>query len=221
MQYTYPRRWSDRLIEVWAGARRVVPYVDLPLQHIASDVLRTMARGMTGPATRALVRRIKDGIPGAVLRTTFIVGFPGETEAHFAELLRYVEEESFEHVVVFPYEREPGTPAWDLGPRVPLTVRRARRARLLELQQRLARARNAARVGERLTVMIDGPAGRNQYAGRTAGSAYEVDGGVAVEGGGLVPGTLVPVRVTGAAAYDLFARAEAAGPFLQLVKGTV
>ena len=220
VQYTYPRRWTDRLIEVWAKAARVVPYVDLPLQHVATGQLRAMARGITGPASRALVRRIRAGIPGVSLRTTFIVGFPGETEEQFGELCRYVEDEPFEHLVVFPYEREPGTAAWDMTPRVPLTVRRARRARLLELQQRLARARNAGRVGERLTVMIDGPAGRNQYAARTAGSAFEVDGGVVVEGDGLVPGTLVEVRVTGAAAYDLFARAETTGPFLQLVKGT-
>ncbi len=218
--YTYPRRWNERLVRTWAGARRVVPYVDLPLQHVATGPLRGMARGLTGPATRTLVRRIREGIPGVTLRTTFIVGFPGETEEHFAELLRYVEEEPFEHLVVFPFEREPGTPAWDMTPRVPLTVRRARRARLLERQQQLARVRNARRVGERVTVMIDGPAGRNQYAARTAGSAFEVDGGVVVEGEGLVPGTLVEVRVTGAAAYDLFARAETAGPYLQLVKGT-
>jgi ribosomal protein S12 methylthiotransferase len=220
VQYTYPRRWTDRLIGVWARAVRVVPYVDLPLQHIATGQLRAMARGITGPASRALVRRIRTGIPGVTLRTTFIVGFPGETAEQFEELCGYVEDEPFEHVVVFPYEREPGTAAWEMTPRVPLTVRRARRARLLELQQRLARARNAGRVGERLTVMIDGPAGRNQYAARTAGSAFEVDGGVVVEGDGLVPGSLVEVRVTGAAAYDLFARAEAAGPFVQLVKGT-
>jgi len=220
VQYTYPRRWTDRLIEVWAKAVRVVPYVDLPLQHVATGQLRAMARGITGPASRALVRRIRAGIPGVTLRTTFIVGFPGETDEQFEELCRYVEDEPFEHLVVFPYEREPGTEAWEMTPRVPLTVRRGRRARLLELQQRLARARNAGRVGERLTVMIDGPAGRNQYTARTAGSAFEVDGGVVVEGDGLVPGTLVEVRVTGAAAYDLFARAEAAGPFLQLVKGT-
>jgi ribosomal protein S12 methylthiotransferase len=220
VQYTYPRRWTDRLIAAWAGAARVVPYVDLPLQHVATGQLRAMARGITGPATRALVRRIKAGIPGVALRTTFIVGFPGETDEQFEELCRYVEEEPFEHLVVFPFEREPGTAAWDMTPRVPLTVRRVRRARLLELQQRLAGARNARRVGERLAVMIDGPAGRNQYAARTAGSAFEVDGGVVVEGDGLVPGTLVEVRVTGAAAYDLFARAEATGPFLQLVKGT-
>jgi ribosomal protein S12 methylthiotransferase len=179
-----------------------------------------MARGITGPASRALVRRIRAGIPGVSLRTTFIVGFPGETVEQFEELCRYLEDEPFEHLVVFSYEREPGTAAWEMTPRVPLTVRRARRARLLELQQRLAMARNAGRVGERLTVMIDGPAGRNQYAARTAGSAFEVDGGVVVEGDGLVPGTLVEVRVTGAAAYDLFAQAEAAGPFVQLVKGT-
>jgi len=218
--YTYPRRWNERLVRTWREARRVVPYVDLPLQHIATGPLRAMGRGLDGPATRALVRRIREGIPGVALRTTFITGFPGETEEHFEELLRYVEEESFEHLVVFPFEREPGTPAWDLTPRVPLTLRRARRARLLERQQRLARARNARRIGERVTVMIDGPAGRNQYAARTTGSAFEVDGGVVVEGDGLVPGTLVEVRVTGAAAYDLFARAETAGPFLQLVKGT-
>ena len=220
VQYTYPRRWTDRLIEVWAKAVRVVPYVDLPLQHVATGQLRAMARGITGPASRALVRRIRAGIPGVTLRTTFIVGFPGETDEQFDELCRYVEEEPFEHLVVFPYEREPGTAAWEMTPRVPLTVRRARRARLLERQQGLARARNASRVGERLRVMIDGPAGRNQYAARAAGSAFEVDGGVVVEGDGLVPGTLVEVRVTGAAAYDLFARAEGAGPFLQLVKGT-
>ena len=220
VQYTYPRRWSERLIEVWANARRVVPYVDLPLQHVATDLLKAMGRGMTGPATRALVRRIRAGIPGVSIRTTVIVGFPGETEGHFEELLRYVEEEPFDHLVAFPFEREPGTAAWDLTPRVPLTVRRARRARLLELQQRLSRARNSRRVGERLTVMIDGPAGRNQYAARTAGSAFEADGGVVVEGDGLTPGALVEVRVTGAAAYDLFARAESVGPFLQLVKGS-
>ncbi len=220
VQYTYPRRWSDRLIEVWARARRVVPYVDLPLQHVATDVLRAMGRGMTGEATRALVRRIRAGIPGVALRTTFIVGFPGETEAHFEELLRYMEEEPLEHVVAFPFEREPGTAAWDLTPRVPLPRRRARRARLMELQQRLSRARNVGRVGERLTVMIDGPVGRNQYAARTAGSAFEVDGGVVVEGNDLVPGSLVWARVTGAAAYDLFARVEAEGPVLQLAKGT-
>jgi len=219
VQYTYPRRWTDRLVRVWAGARRVVPYVDLPLQHVAADLLRAMGRGMTGEATRGLVRRIRDGIPGVSLRTSFIVGFPGETEAHFEELLRFVEEEPFEHLVVFPFEREPGTAAWDLTPRVPLTVRRSRRARLMEVQQGLSRARNVRRVGERVTVMIDGPLGRNQYAARTAGSAFEVDGGVVVEGRDLVPGTLVQVRVMGAAAYDLFARVEADGPILQLAKG--
>ncbi len=220
VQYTHPRGWDDRLVEFWGRARRVVPYVDLPLQHIATDLLRAMGRGMTGPQSRALVKRLTAAIPGLTLRTTFIVGFPGETEELFEELYRYLQEEPFEHVVVFPFEREPGTAAWDLAPRVPLTVRRARRARLLGLQQGLARARNARRVGQRLRVMIDGPAGGNQYAARTSGSAFEADGGVLVEGHGLVAGTLVDARVTGAAAYDLFARAEAAAPSLELVKGT-
>ena len=209
VQYTYPRLWSERLIETWAGARRVVPYVDMPLQHIAPDMLRRMARGMTAPDTRALVRRIKLGIPGVGFRTNFIVGFPGETEADFAELERYVEEEGFDHVVVFGYEREPETPSWQMTPRIPLNTRRSRRARLLALQQRLSRARLSRRIGERVTVMIDGPAGRGQWSGRTASQAFEVDSGVVVEGEQLVPGRLVTARVTGAAAYDLFARVEA------------
>jgi len=205
VQYTDPRRWSDRLVEVWANATRVVRYVDMPLQHIAQDMLRAMGRGMTAPATRALVRRLKAGIPGVAVRTSFIVGFPGETEEHFAELERYLEEEPLDHVAVFAYERELETPSYDLTPRVPLAVRRHRRARLLAKQQRLSHARLSRRVGERVGVMIDGPAGSGRWAARTAGSAFEVDGGVIVEGDGLSPGRLASVRVTGATAYDLLA----------------
>jgi len=229
VQYTYPRLWSDRLIETWARAKRVVPYVDMPLQHIAHDMLRTMARAMTGPDTRALVRRIKDGIPGVAFRTNFIVGFPGETEEHFEELERYLEEEAFDNVVVFTFEREPETPAFRMEPRVPVAVRRRRRARLLARQQRLSAERLRRRIGQRLTVMIDGPTasprdkspGPSQYAARTAGSAWEVDGGVVVEGAGLAAGALVPVTITGSAAYDLFARVENPPRLLPLLKGTV
>ena len=217
VQYTYPRLWSDRLISVWAKAKRVVPYVDMPLQHIAAGMLRTMGRGMTARDTRALVRRIREGIPGVAFRTNFIVGFPGESEDDFEELCRYVEEEPFENLVVFAYEREGETPSHGMPNQVPVALRRRRRARLLEIQQRLSRERLARRIGERLTVMIDGPSaggagrrGRAQHAARTTGSAWEVDGGVAVEGEQLEPGSLVSVRVTGAAAYDLFARVETA-----------
>jgi ribosomal protein S12 methylthiotransferase len=210
VQYTYPRLWSDRLIETWARAKRVVPYVDMPLQHIAQDMLRTMARAMTETDTRALVRRIRAGIPRVAFRTNFIVGFPGESEAHFETLMRFIEEEPFENVVVFGYEREPETPSYAMTPRVPVATRRSRRARLLARQQQLSRERLSRRIGERLTVMIDGPAGERPglWAARTSGSAWEVDGGVVVEGDNLVAGQLVPVTVTGAAAYDLFARAE-------------
>jgi ribosomal protein S12 methylthiotransferase len=208
VQYTYPRLWSDRLIETWAGARRVVPYVDMPLQHIAQDMLRTMARAMTERETRALVRRIKDGIPNVSFRTNFIVGFPGETDEHFQTLMRYLEDEPLDHVVCFTFEREAETASHAMTPRVPIGVRRQRRARLLALQQRLSHERLRRRIGERVEVMIDGPAGRGQFAARTAGSAFEVDGGVVVEGENLRAGALVPVRVVGAAAYDLFARVE-------------
>ncbi len=223
VQYTYPRAWSGRLIEVWAGAKRVVPYVDIPLQHIAPEMLRTMGRGMTAAQTRALIRRIRDGIPGVAIRTHFIVGFPGETEAQVEELCRYVEEEPFEHVAVFSYEREPETPSYALECQIPARTRRSRRARLLALQQKLSRERLHRRIGETLTVMVDGPAagsrGGGLYAARTPGQAFEVDGGVVVEGRDLTPGSLVPVRVTGAAAYDLFARAETVGSELRVVGG--
>jgi ribosomal protein S12 methylthiotransferase len=210
VQYTYPRLWSDRLIETWANARRIVPYVDMPLQHIAQDVLRRMARAMSEADTRSLVRRIKAGIPGVAFRTNFIVGFPGESEEDFSTLLRYVEEEPFDHVVVFPYEREPETPSHAMTPRVPIQARRSRRARLLGLQQRLSRERLAARIGETVDVMVDGPAGGREglWAARTAGSAWEVDGGVVVEAEHMEPGRVARVRITGAAAYDLFARVD-------------
>ena len=223
VQYTYPRLWSDRLIQVWANAKRVVPYVDMPLQHIAADLLRTMARGMNGRDTRALVQRIRAGIPGVAFRTNFIVGFPGETEEHVAELEAYLEEQEFDHVVVFVYEREPETPGAAMTPRVPVAVRRQRRARLLARQQRISTARLRRRIGQNLQVMIDGPAGRGQYAARAAGSAWEVDGGVVVQGEGLTPGTLATVRVTGSSAYDLYARVETPGPQLvplRIRKGT-
>jgi ribosomal protein S12 methylthiotransferase len=229
VQYTYPRLWSDRLIETWAGAKRIVPYVDMPLQHIADGMLRTMARGMTGRATRALVQRIKAGIPGVAFRTNFIVGFPGETDEHFDELCRYLEEEPFENVVVFSYEREPETPSWKMTPRVPVAARRSRRARLLAHQQRLSAARMARRVGTVVTAMIDGwEAESGGYAARTAGSAWEVDGAVRIDDecasgrGGRAAGSLARVRVTGSTPYDLFGRFEAAADSaLPLVGGRI
>jgi ribosomal protein S12 methylthiotransferase len=221
VQYTYPRLWGDRLMQVWASAKRVVPYVDMPLQHISQNMLRTMARGMTGKDTRALVKRIRREIPGVAFRTNFIVGFPGETEQDFQELCDYVEEEAFDNVVVFTYEREKETPSWQMTPRVHVATRRQRRARLLELQQRVSCDLLSRRVGETMTVMIDGPVARGQWAARTTGQAYEVDGGVVVEGNDLVPGSLVDVRVTGAAAYDLFARTETPVDVpLQVLKGS-
>ncbi|MCC6653058.1 MAG: 30S ribosomal protein S12 methylthiotransferase RimO [Candidatus Eisenbacteria bacterium] len=220
VQYTYPRLWTDELISTWANSKKVVPYVDMPLQHIAQDMLRRMGRAMTEKQTRELVARIKRGIPRVAFRTNFIVGFPGETQEHFETLERYIEEEPFDNLVVFGYEREPETPSYEMTPRVPINSRRSRRAKLLGLQQRLSRERLSRRIGETATVMIDGPApGRGgQWAARTAGSAFEVDGGVVVEGDNLVPGQLVTVRITGAAAYDLFARVErSADPALNIL----
>jgi tRNA A37 methylthiotransferase MiaB len=178
------------------------------------------------------VRRIRSGIPGVAFRTNFIVGFPGESDEHFETLMRFVAEEPLDHLVVFTYERERETPSYAMTPRVPLTVRRQRRARLLALQQQLSGERLRRRIGETMKVMIDGPwaapragamngaAAPASWAARTTAMAFEVDGGVVVEGGDFRPGDLVDVRVTGAASYDLFARAEPhRHPQLQILKG--
>jgi ribosomal protein S12 methylthiotransferase len=161
-------------------------------------------------------------------RTNFIVGFPGETEAHFDELCRYLEEEPFENVVVFSYEREPETPSYRMTPRVPVASRRSRRARLLAHQQRLSAARMARKVGSAVMVMIDGCSADGGHVARTAGSAWEVDGGVQIEAedargrSARAAGSLARVRVMGSTPYDLFGRFEAAaGSALPLVGGRI
>ena len=210
VQYTYPRLWGDRLISVWAGAKRVVPYVDMPLQHIAAEQLRTMARGMTARDTRALVRRIKAGIPGVAFRTNFIVGFPGETDAEFDELCRYVEEEPFENVVVFAYEREPDTPAHEISKPCPAHRPPAPRAPLAP-RSPLARARSIGR--ECVTVSwtaraggkcrdLPAPVGR-AHAGLVLG------GGLGVWSGRRLTRETLIRCASSSLAYDLFARTEA------------
>ncbi len=198
--YTHPAHWSDELIETIGRSRHVARYVDIPLQHISDRMLAAMQRETDGAHIRGLIRRMRAGIPGLTIRTTFIVGFPGETDADFEELLAFLEETRFDRVGVFRYSREEGTKAAKLGDQVPDDVKQARWARAMELLQRLSRERLEGMVGRRLRVLVEKPG-----LARSEGDAMEIDGVVAVPKA-LPVGDFAEVTVTGAKAYDLVAR---------------
>jgi ribosomal protein S12 methylthiotransferase len=200
-------------VETLAGAQKILPYLDLPLQHINDRVLRRMQRRVNRAATEELVGRLREAVPGLALRTTFIVGFPGETEAEFEELVAFVRAARFERVGVFPYSLEPGTPAARLDGHLPEEVKVRRQRRLMEAQQEVAFAWSRGQVGRELEVLIDGPDPEvpNHALGRSYADAPDIDGLVRVKGKGLRPGDLVRVKVTGADGYDLAARALAPG----------
>ncbi len=205
LMYLYPMHVSDELIDVLAGARKIVPYVDLPLQHVNDEVLRRMNRRVTRAGIERLLDRLRGHIPNLVLRTTMIAGFPGETEAQFDELVEFVRSQRFERLGAFAYSREAGTPAAELDGQLPAEVSGARRDRLLEVQQANAFAWNEALVGCRLDVMLDRrvPGEEHALVGRTYADAPEIDGVVYVTGENLVPGQIVPCEIVTTREYDL------------------
>ncbi len=207
--YNYPMYVSDDLIAAFADSPKVIPYLDMPLQHINDTMLKRMNRKHDRATTEQIIARLRNGIPGLVLRTTFIVGFPGETEAEFNELLSYVNEAKFERLGVFPYSFESDTPAAKLPNHVPDEVRRERRDRIMEAQQAIAFEFNESLVGRHLDVLIDGPSDREDglWMGRTFADAPDVDGVTFVAGTGLEAGDLVNCEIVATDGYDLIARA--------------
>jgi ribosomal protein S12 methylthiotransferase len=207
--YNYPAYFTDELYETLASAKKVLPYLDMPLQHINDRLLRAMNRRHTRAQTEEILARLRATIPGLVLRTTFIVGFPGETEAEFQELLAFVSQARFERLGVFTYSYEPGTPAIKLPDHLEEDVKNERRAQVMAAQQPIAFEFNQSLVGKSLDVLIDGPwpDGKGLWQGRTYADAPDVDGLVVVEGKHLRPGDLVPCEIVGAEGYDLVARA--------------
>ena len=199
--YLYPSALGDDVIDALAGAKRVLPYVDVPLQHASDRVLRAMKRGVTAARQRALVERLRARLPGSALRTTFIVGFPGETDADFEELLAFVREARFDRVGVFRYSDEEGTSAQALGDKVPRSVARKRHRELMALQRGIMRESLAAQVGETARVLIDS-GGRDRAVGRLWSQAPEVDGNVLVRGAART-GELIRARLTGVRDVDL------------------
>ncbi len=205
LMYLYPMHISDELIDVLAGARRILPYLDIPLQHVNDEVLRRMRRAVSRAETEQLLQRLRDRIDRLVLRTTMIAGFPGETDAQFQELLHFVRQQRFPRLGVFAFSPEPGTPAAELDGQVPARIGRRRRDLLLKTQQQIAFDWNAAQVGQRLDVMIDQKISEqpNAFVGRTWADAPEIDGVVYVTGDNLAPGHLVSCEIVATRAYDL------------------
>ncbi len=207
--YAYPAYFTDELIDTLAGAKKIVPYLDMPLQHINDRMLKRMQRRVNRAETQALLSRLRGTIPGLTMRTTFIVGFPGETEAEFEELCTFAREQRFERVGVFPYSLEPDTPAERLPEHLPDEVKQARRDHLMEIQQEIAFAHADAQVGKELEVIVDEPDPEvpGFVLARTRADAPDIDCVVRLKGKNLKPGDLVECRVTGADGYDLMARA--------------
>ncbi len=207
LMYAYPGRVTPRLAETMARLPNVTPYLDMPLQHGSPSVLKRMRRPSLRVARRSLAT-LREAMPDAALRTTFIVGFPGETEEEFEELLDFVEEQRFDHVGAFTYSPQTGTPAADLGEPVPHEVASERYGRLMELAQQISMERNRELVGSELEVLIesDEPSeqedGSRFVVGRSYRDAPEVDG-LAFVRGEYAAGEFVRVRVDTALPYDL------------------
>ncbi|HYZ89194.1 MAG TPA: 30S ribosomal protein S12 methylthiotransferase RimO [Myxococcales bacterium] len=212
LHYAYPRDFPDALIDALAEQPNVARYLDMPLQHIADPVLRRMKRGRDGAWIRKLVRKLRQRVPDLTFRTSFIVGFPGESEEEFQALCDFVEEMRFERVGVFQFSREEGTASFDLDGQLPQRVKASRQKKLLGIQRKISRAHQQALIGRTLDVLVDGVSDETDLLleGRWMGQAPEIDGKVYVNRGTAAPGTIVPVRIEEAGDYDLVGGIEGA-----------
>ncbi len=208
VHYLYPNTVTDRLIEAMAMSPRVVKYVDMPLQHAHPDMLRRMRRGGSTQSHLELLGRFRSAMPDAALRSTFIAGFPGETEREFDELLAFVTEARFDHLGVFTYSHEDGTSAHSAIDDVPEPLKNERRDRIMEVQQRIVFEKNEARLGETVEVLVEGAHAETEHllVGRASTQAPDVDGQILLNDGHAAPGTFARVLLTETAGYDLVGR---------------
>jgi ribosomal protein S12 methylthiotransferase len=208
--YTYPRYVTEELLRTIASEEKVCRYIDMPLQHISDRMLQRMRRERDGAAVRRLLDRIRHRIPGVAVRTAFIVGFPGETDADFHELLEFVREAHFERVGVFCYSREEGTAAASFSGQVPEAVKRQRRSVLMRVQAEISAAANRRLIGSEQRVLVCGEDERGRLYGRLPTQAPEIDGQVYLRGD-TNAGRIVRARVVRASAYDLQAEVSEVG----------
>jgi len=207
LMYLYPIHFTDELVDTIAGSNRIIPYLDMPLQHINSQVLKRMQRRVNREKTIELVQKLRGRIDNLVLRTTFVVGFPGETDAQFEELREFVRETEFQRMGVFPFSREPGTAADRLDGHLPDDVKTARVETLMADQQEIAFKWGESMVGYELDCLIDEEVEEGVWSGRTFADAPEIDGTVYVQGENLTVGEFVPVEILERRDYDWIAEA--------------
>lgn len=214
IHYAYPTGLTPDVITAMRETANILPYLDLPLQHSHPDVLKAMNRPWQGQVNDNIIQRLKQDLPDAVLRTTLIVGFPGETDEQFEHLVEFIKRHQFDHVGVFTFSPEEGTPAFDLPNPVDPEVMEARRDRLMAIQQPIAQGRNRAQIGRVVDVLIEQEhPGSGLKIGRSARFAPEVDGLVYVQGEARL-GSLVPVLITDADIYDLHGQVAAVADLL-------
>ncbi|MEX2185481.1 MAG: 30S ribosomal protein S12 methylthiotransferase RimO [Pirellulales bacterium] len=209
LMYMYPMYFGDDVIDRIAESKKIVPYLDMPLQHINDRMLKRMQRRVNRHETEELLLKLRSRISNLVMRTTFIAGFPGETEEDFVELADFVRQQKFERLGVFTYSLEADTPAAKLPEHVSEEVKNQRRDRLMEVQQEVAFAWNKAQVGRRMDVLLDVavPGEKNAWIGRSYADAPDVDGVVYVTGKKLRAGQIVPCEIVATREYDLVAAA--------------
>ncbi|MBL0211469.1 MAG: 30S ribosomal protein S12 methylthiotransferase RimO [Holophagaceae bacterium] len=205
IHYAYPNRLTEGVMRAIAETRNCAKYLDMPLQHADPKVLKEMARGGSRTSFLKLLAKFRSICPEISIRSNFIVGFPSETEAAFEELRAFIQEAQFDHVGVFTYSPEEGTPAFALGDPIPKRTKASRKRKLMELQQKIARAKNQAREGQVIEVIVEGLHEETELIlkGRHQGQAPEVDGNVLIVGGEPVIGSIQKVRITKGHAYDL------------------
>jgi ribosomal protein S12 methylthiotransferase len=212
IHYAYPTGLTPDVIAAIQQTDNILPYLDLPLQHSHPEILRAMHRPWQGQVNDQIIERIKTALPEAVLRTTFIVGFPGETDAHFEHLCQFVQHHQFDHVGVFTFSPEEGTLANKLPNQIPQAVMDQRRDRLMQLQQPISWHRNQQQIGQVVTALIEQEQPRTgQLIGRSARFAADVDGLVYIEPGSdpqaspnVALGEMASVQITAADTYDLY-----------------
>lgn len=206
--YCYPEHFTTELINVLASSKKIIPYLDMPLQHINDRMLKRMQRRVTRASTEELLAKLRGTIPGLVLRTTFIVGFPGETDEEYHELKEFIQSAKFERCGVFTYSREPDTPADKLPDHLAEETKQVRRDHLMEEQQKVAFAWTQTQVGREFPVIVDSPDPEfdNHVRARGTADAPEIDTTIRVKGKNLQAGDMVKVKVIAADGYDLAAR---------------
>lgn len=207
IMYAYPSRFPEKLIDEIRNNEKVCKYIDVPLQHISDNILKSMRRGITSKQTRELLTQLRNEIPDLILRTTFIVGYPGETEKEFQELCNFIHEFKFERVGTFTYSQEENTFSYDLGDPVPDEVKKERQSIVMEIQREISMDINKDMIGKELKVLVESKEG-DFYVGRSYRDAPEVDGDVLIDADDdeLIPGNFYSVQVYDFDEYDLFAR---------------